>query len=278
MILTLADRGILDDRGNLADDDEEAMLENVLGVGGRGRLGAAGTGFLSDCTGAGRQGFSPGFREKRSVPVVGLASGWTCELSPTGERGCGDPGAGGGSHKPPSPFSTQRETRDRERAYRAADKAKPLWEEDGQKRTLLDKYDEEEQEALQVRGGGGWGWQPRRAEAWACTCGAGRHAVRNDDGLVQRREGLELGPTPLPACSWTSKVASSSASASKLPWMPSSLLGSMLWRPPNQAPITTPLKRWRRWGGGGGMGLGVGRREGALGVGRWEGALGGGDQ
>lgn len=41
VILTLADRGILDEKGNLHEDDEELVLENVLAVsvgvwGGRG--------------------------------------------------------------------------------------------------------------------------------------------------------------------------------------------------------------------------------------------------
>lgn len=43
-----------------------------------------------------------------------------------------------------------REDKDRREAYRAGSKkhAKPLWEEDGKKRSLLDKYDEEEEEML----------------------------------------------------------------------------------------------------------------------------------
>lgn len=71
MILTLADRGILDDKGELAEE-EGIVLENVQ----------------------------------------------------------------------------TREQRDREKALRASQKAKPLWEEDGVRRTMLDKYDEEEEEAF----------------------------------------------------------------------------------------------------------------------------------
>lgn len=41
-----------------------------------------------------------------------------------------------------------RENKDRVKAYRAANKAKPLWEEDGKKKSLLDKYDEEEEELM----------------------------------------------------------------------------------------------------------------------------------
>lgn len=53
-----------------------------------------------------------------------------------------------------SPASTQRETKQREKAYRDSGKvAKPLWEEDGRQRTLLDKYDEEEEQVIQVRPG-----------------------------------------------------------------------------------------------------------------------------
>ena len=45
----------------------------------------------------------------------------------------------------------QREQKDRDKAWRAAGKqAKPLWEEDGRRRGLLDKYDEEEEEMMQV--------------------------------------------------------------------------------------------------------------------------------
>eukprot|EP00889_Picochlorum_renovo_P004137 jgi/Picre1/31167/NNA_006521.t1 len=42
----------------------------------------------------------------------------------------------------------ERENMERERAIRASTKAKPLWEEDGVKRSMLDKYDEEEEEAF----------------------------------------------------------------------------------------------------------------------------------
>ncbi|KAL6774007.1 hypothetical protein ACKKBG_A23420 [Auxenochlorella protothecoides x Auxenochlorella symbiontica] len=78
VILTLEDRGILDDKGNLVDD-EEAALENIL----------------------------------------------------------------------------VRETKQREKAYRDSGKvAKPLWEEDGRQRTLLDKYDEEEEQVIQLGGDG----------------------------------------------------------------------------------------------------------------------------
>ncbi|KFM22832.1 U4/U6.U5 tri-snRNP-associated protein 1 [Auxenochlorella protothecoides] len=78
VILTLEDRGILDDKGNLIDD-EEAALENIL----------------------------------------------------------------------------VREIKQREKAYRDSGKvAKPLWEEDGRQRTLLDKYDEEEEQVIQLGGDG----------------------------------------------------------------------------------------------------------------------------
>ncbi|RMZ56497.1 hypothetical protein APUTEX25_001344, partial [Auxenochlorella protothecoides] len=78
VILTLEDRGILDDKGNLVDD-EEAALENIL----------------------------------------------------------------------------VREIKQREKAYRDSGKvAKPLWEEDGRQRTLLDKYDEEEEQVIQLGGDG----------------------------------------------------------------------------------------------------------------------------
>jgi hypothetical protein len=45
----------------------------------------------------------------------------------------------------------QREDKERAKARRAAGKqAKPLWEEDGKRRGLLDKYDEEEEQSMQV--------------------------------------------------------------------------------------------------------------------------------
>ena len=80
MILTLADRGILDAAGNDVAEEDDVMLENV--------------------------------RERELVA--------------------------------------------REKANLAAQKAKPLWEEDGVKRSMLDKYDEEEEEAF-VLGDGGRG-------------------------------------------------------------------------------------------------------------------------
>ena len=77
VILTLADKGLLDDKGNLIEEDD-LVLENVL----------------------------------------------------------------------------TREQKDRDKAFRASQKSKPLWEEDGVKRTMLDKYDEEEEEALVLGKGG----------------------------------------------------------------------------------------------------------------------------
>ncbi len=45
----------------------------------------------------------------------------------------------------------QREDKERSKARKAAGKqAKPLWEEDGKRRGLLDKYDEEEEQMMQV--------------------------------------------------------------------------------------------------------------------------------
>ncbi|KAK2078591.1 hypothetical protein QBZ16_003431 [Prototheca wickerhamii] len=114
VVLTLEDRGILDDKGRLApsDDEEGAALENVL----------------------------------------------------------------------------LRETRDREKAYRDSGKAaKPLWEEDGQRRGLLDKYDEEEQEVL-VLGRQG-----------TIDPGAGTSRSQREAGVrAALQAGLEAleGPTP----------------------------------------------------------------------------------
>ena len=46
----------------------------------------------------------------------------------------------------------QREDKERAKARKAAGKqAKPLWQEDGKRRSLLDKYDEEEEQMMQVR-------------------------------------------------------------------------------------------------------------------------------
>ncbi|KAL4437375.1 hypothetical protein ABPG75_004514 [Micractinium tetrahymenae] len=74
MILTLEDKGILDEKGNLVEE-EDLVLENILA----------------------------------------------------------------------------REDRERAKARKAAGKqAKPLWEEDGKRRTLLDKYDEEEEQMMQL--------------------------------------------------------------------------------------------------------------------------------
>lgn len=72
MILTLADKGILDESGNEVVDEDEILLEDVR----------------------------------------------------------------------------EREAMEMEQARKASRKAKPLWEEDGVKRSMLDKYDEEEEEAF----------------------------------------------------------------------------------------------------------------------------------
>jgi U4/U6.U5 tri-snRNP-associated protein 1 len=75
MILTLEDQGILDDKGQLIEDDDQLALENIQ----------------------------------------------------------------------------KREDKQRAKAFQDSRKtAKPLWEEDGQKRSLLDKYDQEEEEAFQL--------------------------------------------------------------------------------------------------------------------------------
>lgn len=53
---------------------------------------------------------------------------------------------------PPPPARPQREDKQRAKAFKAAGKgAKPLWEEDGVRRGLLDKYDEEEEASMRVR-------------------------------------------------------------------------------------------------------------------------------
>ena len=50
----------------------------------------------------------------------------------------------------------QAEHKGRDKARRAAQKARPLFEEDGKKRSVLDKYDEEEaEEAMQIDATGG---------------------------------------------------------------------------------------------------------------------------
>jgi len=72
MVLTLADRSILDESGNDLVDEEELLLENVR----------------------------------------------------------------------------ERENKEMQKAIKASQKAKPLWEEEGAKKSLLDKYDEEEEEAF----------------------------------------------------------------------------------------------------------------------------------
>jgi U4/U6.U5 tri-snRNP-associated protein 1 len=52
-------------------------------------------------------------------------------------------------------FFVQRETKKRAKAYTDSRKtAKPLWEEDGKRRSLLDKYDEDEEEVLTLGGKG----------------------------------------------------------------------------------------------------------------------------
>lgn len=49
-------------------------------------------------------------------------------------------------------FQLQREDKQRAKARKAAGKqAKPLWQEDGKRRGLLDKYDEEEEQMMEVR-------------------------------------------------------------------------------------------------------------------------------
>ena len=56
-------------------------------------------------------------------------------------------------NKPPSVCSwLQREDKERQKARKAAGKqAKPLWQEDGKRRGLLDKYDEEDEQMMEVR-------------------------------------------------------------------------------------------------------------------------------
>ena len=76
-----------------------------------------------------------------------------------GRRGRPPPPPPGGPPPPPPPplhthtcpphTLTQREDKDRKKAFTSR-KAKPLWEEDGKRRGLLDKYDEEEAEMMQV--------------------------------------------------------------------------------------------------------------------------------
>lgn len=77
----------------------------------------------------------------------------------------------------PRPACLQREDKERQKARKAAGKqAKPLWEEDGKRRSLLDKYDEEEEQMMQVGrafvcvrvcGGGGKGGMVV-VVAWSC--------------------------------------------------------------------------------------------------------------
>ncbi len=52
---------------------------------------------------------------------------------------------------PAVPAHFQREDKDRAKARKAAGKqAKPLWQEDGKRRGLLDKYDEEDEQMMEV--------------------------------------------------------------------------------------------------------------------------------
>lgn len=84
--------------------------------------------------------------------------GWAAEFEGRGQR-CTFPGTPR-RRRPtlcpplcPCAPPAQREDKERKKAFRAAGKgAKPLWEEDGRRRTLLDKYDEEEEEMMQVQG------------------------------------------------------------------------------------------------------------------------------
>lgn len=61
----------------------------------------------------------------------------------------------------------QREDKERVKARKAAGKqAKPLWEEDGKRRSLLDKYDEEEEQMMQVGRADGAGWAGQIYAGW----------------------------------------------------------------------------------------------------------------
>lgn len=60
----------------------------------------------------------------------------------------------------------QREDKQRAKVRKASGKqAKPLWEEDGKRRGLLDKYDEEEEQMMQVGAGRGW-WVGEWVAGW----------------------------------------------------------------------------------------------------------------
>lgn len=125
MILTLEDQSILDDKGRVIEDDA-LVLENVLAV--------------SELHFPLQQQ-----KEMHCFPVfIQLASiKGLCTRTD--------------AHSfPRFPlWYVQREVKDRSKAYKESRKsAKPLWEEDGVSRSILDKYDEEEEEALQLNDAG----------------------------------------------------------------------------------------------------------------------------
>lgn len=127
MILTLADRGILNEAGTDVEDEDELVLENVR----------------------------------------------------------------------------ERENMERERAIRASTKAKPLWEEDGVKRSMLDKYDEEEEEAFvlgDARGLDG-SQRSRKGEDMKSKLAAAQesllaHPLKNIGGDYYTAEELEKAKKP----------------------------------------------------------------------------------
>lgn len=122
---TAEDKGILDEKGNLVEDDQDIVLENILAV-------RCCRYHSAQCACA---GFSP---LACSYRWVDSTTSHPLFLSPSSR---------------PLP---QREDKERAKARRAAGKqAKPLWEEDGKRRGLLDKYDEEEEQGMQVGNGGG---------------------------------------------------------------------------------------------------------------------------
>ncbi|KAL4429830.1 hypothetical protein ABPG77_010947 [Micractinium sp. CCAP 211/92] len=110
MILTLEDKGILDEKGNLVEE-EDLVLENILA----------------------------------------------------------------------------REDKERQKARKAAGKqAKPLWEEDGKRRSLLDKYDEEEEQMMQLDDAGAIeaAKQKRQEEIRARLAGAAAATAVVEDASV----------------------------------------------------------------------------------------------
>ncbi len=123
-------------------EEEKEKKQRRQTRGARGARGARGTGERQDGDG------QPKIKEHAMVAMEDIGGGEEMILT-LEDRGVLDEEGG-------DVLENVREAELKRNAHgrKQAEKAKPLWEEDGVRRGLLDKYDEEEEEATYVLGGG----------------------------------------------------------------------------------------------------------------------------